>query len=66
MNVKPHWGALCKESKVALYLSVAMVPLQVLVLGIVVVGCWGKVRGWVARRGSVNGGEDRKGSPALS
>lgn len=66
MNVKPHWGALCKESKVALYLSVAMVPLQVLVLGTVVVGFLGKVRGWVARRGSVNGGEDRKGSPALS
>ncbi|KUJ12793.1 uncharacterized protein LY89DRAFT_193282 [Mollisia scopiformis] len=68
MDVKPHWGTLCKESKVALYLSVMMIPLQVLVLGTVVVGFLGRVRGWVAGKGKGNGGmeEERKGSPALS
>lgn len=69
MNVKPHWGTLCKESKVALYLSVCMIPLQVLVLGTVVIGFLGKVKGWVGgreveREGSF-GSEERK-SPALS
>jgi hypothetical protein len=63
MDVKPHWGTLCKESKVALYLSVMMIPLQLLVLGTVVVGFLGRVKGWVVGR-KVEG--DRKGSPALS
>ena len=73
MNTKPHWGALCKESKVALYLSVMMIPLQLLVLGTVVLGFLGKVKGWVkggnARRGSettVVGEGERKGSPTFS
>lgn len=62
MDVKPHWGTLCKESKVALYLSIMMIPLQLLVLGTVVVGFLGRVKGWVVGRKA----EDmRKGSPAL-
>lgn len=68
MGVKPHWGTLCKESKVALYLSVVMIPLQVLILGTVVVGVLGKVKGWVVgKKGNGEGaGDERKGSPALS
>lgn len=31
MDVKPHWGTLCKESKAALYLMVMIIPLEVLV-----------------------------------
>lgn len=55
----------------ALYLSVMMIPLQLLVLGTVVLGFLGKVKGWVSggRRGSettVVGEGERKGSPSFS
>lgn len=73
MSVKPYWGTLCRESKVALYLSVVMIVVQVLVLGCVVVGFLGRVRGFMVGRGaegecegSVGSEEKRGSSPALS
>jgi hypothetical protein len=58
MTVQPHWDMLCKESKVALYLTVMIIPLQVLVLGTVVFGVFAEKKSQV--------GAQRKGSPALS
>jgi len=58
MTVQPHWDMLCKESKVALYLTVMIIPLQVLVLGTVAFGLFAEKKTPV--------GTQRKGSPALS
>ena len=58
MNVKPYWGQLCKESKVALYLMVMMIPLELLVLGAAAVGVFAEKKSLVVR--------ERKGSPAMS
>jgi len=58
MNVKPHWGALCKESKTALYLSVLMIPLEVLILTAAIFGARTEKKSFVVR--------ERKGSPAMS
>lgn len=58
MNVQPHWSSLCKESKVALYLTVMMIPLQVFVLG---TAAWGAL---AAKKQTVQ--HERKGSPAMS
>jgi hypothetical protein len=58
MTSSPHWGALCKESKAALYLTVMIIPLEVLVLGF---------SAWVSsaeRKQLVI--RERKGSPAMS
>jgi len=60
MNMKPHFGTLCKESKAGLYLMVMMIPLEVLVLSIV---AFGAVTEKKQRRVGV---PERKGSPALS
>jgi uncharacterized membrane protein len=40
MTTAPYWGTLCKESKVALYLMVMIIPLEVLVLG---TAAWGAI-----------------------
>jgi hypothetical protein len=58
MTTAPYWGTLCKESKVALYLMVMIIPLEVLVLGTT---AWGAIaqKKQVAFR-------ERKGSPAMS
>src|SRR5271169_898683 len=32
MTQEPYFGTLCKESKAALYMTIAMIPLQVIVL----------------------------------
>ncbi|KAM0334147.1 hypothetical protein ACHAQA_001167 [Verticillium albo-atrum] len=37
MAARPHFGTLCKQSRVGLYLTVLLVPLEVLVLGAAVV-----------------------------
>ncbi|CZT50448.1 uncharacterized protein RSE6_11431 [Rhynchosporium secalis] len=58
MDVQPHWSTLCKESKTALYLTVVIIPLQVIVLGTV---AWSAL----AQKKQIAGYE-RKGSPALS
>jgi len=58
MDTAPHWGSLCAESKAALYLTVLMVPLEVIALGMLAVG-YGKS---VKRDTEEKGGE----SPALS
>jgi len=60
MSVKPHWGTLCKESKVALYLMVMIIPLEILVLSSTVFETLTEKKIFVAR--------DRKGSgsPAMS
>ena len=58
MDVQPHWSTLCKESKVALYLAVMLIPVQVLVLGTVAWGAMAEKRQLVV--------VERKGSPAMS
>jgi len=58
INVKPHWGTLCKESKVALYLSVILIPAEVLVLASAAYGAFLEKKQPVVR--------ERKGSPAMS
>ncbi|KAH6681797.1 hypothetical protein B0J14DRAFT_577184 [Halenospora varia] len=59
MQVKPHWGALCKESKTALYLMVMMIPLQVIILGAAAFGAF-------ATKKQQPVTHERKGSPAMS
>jgi len=56
MDTKPHWGTLCKESKASLYLTVMLIPLEILVLGAAFFTI-------VAKRKQVVVHE-RKGSPA--
>jgi hypothetical protein len=34
MTTSPHWDILCKESEAALYMSIAMIPLQLIILGL--------------------------------
>src|SRR5579871_1469348 len=34
MTTSPHWGVLCKESEAALYMSIAMIPLQLIIFGL--------------------------------
>jgi len=58
MNVKPHWNTLCKESKVALYLMVMIVPLEAVVLATAAWGSFTEKRSLIVR--------ERKGSPAMS
>jgi len=58
MNSQPHFGTLCSESKVSLYLSILMIPLETIILA---VAAWGVV----AEKKTVVM-MDRKGSPALS
>ncbi|KAI9050207.1 hypothetical protein LZ554_006348 [Drepanopeziza brunnea f. sp. 'monogermtubi'] len=58
MHVQPHWSSLCKQSKVALYLTVMMIPLQVFVLG---TAAWGAL---AAKKESVQ--HERMESPATS
>ncbi|KAF4631799.1 hypothetical protein G7Y89_g6334 [Cudoniella acicularis] len=58
MDVKPYWGTLCKESKVALYLTVMMIPLQIIILGTL---AWGALAG--KKQPVIH---ERKGSPAMS
>jgi len=58
MDVKPHWGTLCSESKVALYLMIVVIPVQLLVLGTAAFSTLSqKEQPFV---------HERKGSPALS
>jgi len=58
MDIKPHWGQLCKESMAALYLTVMIIPLEVLVLGAAAVGVFASKKSFIVR--------ERKGSPAMS
>ncbi|TVY21818.1 hypothetical protein LARI1_G000236 [Lachnellula arida] len=58
MSVKPYWSTLCKESKVALYLTVMLIPLEVIILGTVAFGAFVEKKQVVYH--------ERKGSPAMS
>lgn len=58
MTSAPHWGALCKESKAALYLTVMIIPLEVLVMATSVWVSSAEKKQLIAR--------ERKGSPAMS
>jgi hypothetical protein len=58
MSSAPHWGALCKESKAALYLTIVIIPLEVLILGFSLWVSSAERKQLVIR--------ERKGSPALS
>lgn len=56
MDNPPHYSTLCKQSKAALYLSIALIPIEVIVLGL---AAWG----FMAEKKAVVIHE-RKGSPA--
>ena len=58
MNVQPHWGQLCKESKAALYLMVMIIPVEVIVLSTIAFGSFAEKKQLVVT--------ERKGSPAMS
>jgi hypothetical protein len=58
MNVQPHWGQLCKESKAALYLMVMIIPVEVIVLSTAAFGSFAEKKHLVVT--------ERKGSPAMS
>jgi len=58
MNVQPHWGQLCKESKAALYLMVMIIPVEVIVLSTAAFGTFSEKKHLVVT--------ERKGSPAMS
>lgn len=58
MGSSPHWGALCKESKAALYLTVAIIPLEILILGFSLYVSSIERKQLIVR--------ERKGSPAMS
>lgn len=51
----PNFNVICKETKVALYLTVILIPLEVVVLGLV------GMKGVVARKVGAVGGFERKG-----
>lgn len=34
MSSEPHFGTICRESKTGLYLSIILIPLQVIVVGL--------------------------------
>jgi hypothetical protein len=57
MTQQPHFGILCKESKAALYMTVAMIPLQVIILALA---------GWTYINEKSTAAVARKGSPAMS
>lgn len=58
MTVQPHWDMLCRESKIALYLTVMMIPLEVFVLATVAVESFMPKKTLIVH--------ERKGSPAMS
>ncbi|RFU26213.1 hypothetical protein B7463_g10117, partial [Scytalidium lignicola] len=60
MNVKPHWGTLCKESKASVYLMVMIIPLEVLVLSTAVFSVM------TQKKNQQEFVPERKGSPAMS
>jgi len=62
MDSNPHWGKLCRESKVGIYLSVLVLPLSVCVVGITMCG----VVVNRMRAVTVGGEQERKASPAMS
>jgi len=58
MDSEPHFGKLCHETKVALYMTVIMIPLQVIVIGLGIVATISRKKDAAMRQ--------RKGSPDLS
>ncbi|KAK8111558.1 uncharacterized protein PG998_008015 [Apiospora kogelbergensis] len=59
MQMKPHFGAICKETKTALYLSIILIPVEALILSLA---------GYqmMLERKAAGAERSRKGSPALS
>ncbi|KAK7935409.1 hypothetical protein PG985_000904 [Apiospora marii] len=59
MQMKPHFGVICKETKTALYLSVILIPVEAFVLSLA---------GYqmMLERKAAGAAQVRKGSPALS
>ncbi|KAK7966982.1 uncharacterized protein PG986_001259 [Apiospora aurea] len=59
MQMKPHFGAVCKETKTALYLSIILIPVEAFVLSLA---------GYqlILERKAAGMAPSRKGSPALS
>jgi len=60
MDVKPHWGTLCKESKAALYLMVMIIPLEALIFGVAAFSVL------TQKKQQQEFVPERKGSPAMS
>ncbi|KAK8058952.1 hypothetical protein PG994_009400 [Apiospora phragmitis] len=59
MQMKPHFGAICKETKTALYLSIILIPVEAFILS---------VAGYqmMLERKAAGVARSRKGSPAPS
>lgn len=57
MTRAPYWNVLCKESKAALYMSITMIPLQLIIVGLAGFAIFADKKAPFAAR---------KGSPALS
>ncbi|KAK8031174.1 hypothetical protein PG990_000908 [Apiospora arundinis] len=59
MQMKPHFGAVCKETKTALYLSIILIPVEAIILSLA---------GYqmMLERKAAGAAQSRKGSPALS
>ena len=59
MQMKPHFGAICKETKTALYLSIILIPVEAFVLSLA---------GYqmMLERKAAGAAHVRKGSPSLS
>ncbi|KAI9740771.1 MAG: hypothetical protein M1818_004736 [Claussenomyces sp. TS43310] len=60
MSNEPHFSALCKQSKTALYLTIAIIPLQVIVLGLAAIRTVAENKAIAAAEIDI---EERKGSP---
>jgi hypothetical protein len=58
MDTKPHWGRLCKEHKAALYLTVMLIPLELLIAATAALGAVTEKKRLIIH--------ERKGSPAMS
>jgi hypothetical protein len=58
MTTSPHWGVLCRESEAALYMSIAMIPLQLIIVGLAGYSYLADKKAQII--------VERKGSPAMS
>ena len=60
MNIKPHFGTLCKENKTALYMSVILVPVEAVLLSLAA------YQMMLERKATGIAQMRKRGSPALS
>jgi hypothetical protein len=60
MSIQPHFGTLCRQSEASLYLSVILVPVELLILTVA------GVQMVLERKASAFNPSHKPGSPALS